>query len=105
LIYKVSRCVISFINKLLFYTKNIVKYAHDFIPATVAIPLNLISNGYGNRTSNTLFFEECGINQLLEKCGVMMVDRRFKCIQTILNKKQCVLIIFPAKKNRQKKLY
>jgi len=45
LICKVNRCVISFINKLLFYTKKIVNYAHNFIPATVAIPLksNLLS--------------------------------------------------------------
>ena len=72
---------------------NTVKYKVSCTPDGF---INFVSIGYGGRITDTLFFEKCKILDILpEGCGVM-ADRGFKHIQSVLNKKKCILIRPPS---------
>lgn len=55
-----------------------------------------ISKGYGGRVSDILLFSDCGIMDILPENSMLMVDRGFKGIDTILNQKNIELVRPPS---------
>lgn len=78
---------------------NTLKYLIGISPDGLIV---FISTGYGGRVSDVELFEKCLIMDVLpEKCE-LMADRGFKQIQTILQKKQIVLVRPPSVLTQQK---
>uniref|UniRef100_A0A8D8W0D6 DDE Tnp4 domain-containing protein n=1 Tax=Cacopsylla melanoneura TaxID=428564 RepID=A0A8D8W0D6_9HEMI len=72
---------------------NTVKY---LISCTPDGNINFISNGYGGRTSDSKIIQECGYLDKLKPGTVVMADRGFKAVETILSEKRCSLLRPPS---------
>ena len=72
---------------------NTMKYLISCSPVGV---VNFILIGYGGRTSDIFVFEKCGIIDKVPSNCVVMADRGFKQIASLLKKKNCQLIRPPS---------
>lgn len=72
---------------------NTVKY---LISATPDGLINFISCGYGGRASDVAILENCGYLDMLPENSVVMADRGFKQIESLLCKKNCTLVRPPS---------
>ena len=72
---------------------NTLKYLIACTPDGLVI---FVSKGFGGRVSDLVLFEESGIMDILPEYAVIMADRGFKNIESILQKKHCSLIRPPS---------
>lgn len=64
--------------------------------------INFVSCGYGGRITDVALLEDCGYLDVLPGNCVVMADRGFKQIETLLNKNKCTLIRPPSVSTKEK---
>lgn len=72
---------------------NTVKYLISCTPDGF---INFVSSGYGGRVSDYALLEDCGYLNVVPENSVVMADRGFKQIETLLNKQRCTLVRPPS---------
>ncbi|KAI5749112.1 hypothetical protein M8J76_004735 [Diaphorina citri] len=72
---------------------NTLKY---LISCTPDGSINYISKGYGGRTSDVEIVKDCGYLEKLKPGMVIMADRGFKALESILQEKNCSLLRPPS---------
>lgn len=55
-----------------------------------------MSEGFNGRCSDAVIVEQSNFLNIVPENASVMADRGFKCIDTLLNKKKCVLVRPPS---------